>query len=42
MPEPKFEKGIDLPLRDLKDMIDRVFYAITQEQRYYLNGALLS
>ncbi|MCK7489664.1 MAG: hypothetical protein MZU79_05055 [Anaerotruncus sp.] len=23
-------------------MIDRVFYAITQEQRYYLNGALLS
>jgi DNA polymerase-3 subunit beta len=23
-------------------MIDRVYYAITQEQRYYLNGALLS
>lgn len=42
VPEPKFEKGIRLPLKDLKDMIDRVYYAITQEQRYYLNGALLS
>jgi DNA polymerase-3 subunit beta len=42
VPEAKFDKGIQLVLQDLKDMIDRVFYAITQEQRYYLNGALLS
>jgi DNA polymerase-3 subunit beta len=42
VPDANFEKGIILPLKDLKDMIDRVFYAITQEQRYYLNGALLS
>jgi len=42
VPDAKFEQGIVLPLQDLKDMIDRVFYAITQEQRYYLNGALLS
>ncbi len=42
VPEPKFEKGIQLPLKDIKDMIERVYYAITQEQRYYLNGALLS
>ncbi len=42
VPEAKFEKKIELPLKDVKAMIDRVFYAITQEQRYYLNGALLS
>ncbi len=42
VPEPKFEKNIVLPLGDVKSMIDRVYYAITQEQRYYLNGALLS
>jgi DNA polymerase III subunit beta len=42
VPDAKFEKGIQLPLQDVKDMIDRVFFAITQEQRYYLNGALLS
>ena len=42
VPEPKFEKNIHLPLADFKDMINRVFYAITQEQRYYLNGALMS
>lgn len=42
VPEPKFEKNIQLPLADFKDMIDRVYYAITQEQRYYLNGALMS
>jgi len=42
VPEPKFEKGIQMPLKDVKEMIDRVYYAITQEQRYYLNGALLS
>jgi DNA polymerase-3 subunit beta len=41
VPEPKFEKNIVLPLEKFKDMIDRVYYAITQEQRYYLNGALL-
>src|SRR4030065_1557436 len=41
VPDGKFEKGIELGLQDFKDMIDRVFYAITQEQRYYLNGALL-
>ncbi len=42
VPEPRFERGILLPLKDFKEMIDRVYYAITQEQRYYLNGALLS
>ena len=42
VPEARFEKNIRLPLKDFKEMIDRVFYAITQEQRYYLNGALLS
>lgn len=42
VPDAKFDRGIVLPLQDLKDMIDRVFYAITQEQRYYLNGALMS
>ena len=42
VPDAKFDRGIALPLQDLKDMIDRVFYAITQEQRYYLNGALMS
>jgi len=42
VPDAGFDKGIALPLQDVKDMVDRVFYAITQEQRYYLNGALLS
>jgi DNA polymerase-3 subunit beta len=42
VPEPLFESQVLLPLEDLKKMIDRVYYAITQEQRYYLNGALLS
>ncbi len=41
MAEPKFEKNIVLPLEKFKEMIDRVYYAITQEQRYYLNGALM-
>jgi DNA polymerase-3 subunit beta len=41
VPEPKFEKKIVLPLEKCKDMIDRVYCAITQEQRYYLNGALM-
>lgn len=42
VPEPKFEKDIRLPLKEFKEMINRVYFAITQEQRYYLNGALLS
>jgi DNA polymerase-3 subunit beta len=41
VPEAKFEKKIVVPLEKLKEMIDRVYYAIAQEQRYYLNGALL-
>lgn len=41
VPEPKFEKNIVLPLGIMRTMIDRVYFAITQEQRYYLNGALL-
>jgi DNA polymerase-3 subunit beta len=41
VPEPRFERNIVIPLDKLKEMIDRVFYAITQEQRYYLNGALM-
>jgi DNA polymerase-3 subunit beta len=41
IPEPKFAKNIVLPLERFKEMIDRVYYAITQEQRYYLNGALM-
>ena len=41
VPDPKFEKQIVLPLEKIKDMIERVYFAITQEQRYYLNGALM-
>ncbi len=41
VPDAKFEKNILFPMATLKDMIDRVYYAIAQEQRYYLNGALL-
>lgn len=41
VPEAKFEKKIVFPLDMLKEMIDRVYFAITQEQRYYLSGALL-
>jgi len=41
VPEPKFEHKIILPLNKVKEMIDRVYFAIAQEQRYYLNGALL-
>ncbi len=40
IPEAKFEKGIIIPLDYFKGMVDRVFYAIAQEQRYYLSGAL--
>jgi len=41
VPEPKFEKKIALPLDQFKIMVERVFFAIAQEQRYYLNGALM-
>jgi len=41
VPEPKFEKKIVFPADEFKDMIDHVFFAIAQEQRYYLNGALM-
>jgi len=41
IPEAKFEKNINLPLGKVRDMIDMVYCAITQEQRYYLNGALM-
>jgi len=39
--EAKFEKNIRIPVEELRSMIDRVFFAIAQEQRYYLNGALM-
>jgi DNA polymerase-3 subunit beta len=41
VPEPKFERKIAFPADQFKSMIDRVFFAIAQEQRYYLNGALM-
>jgi DNA polymerase-3 subunit beta len=41
VPDPKFEKKIVFPVDKFQDMIDRVFFAIAQEQRYYLNGALM-
>jgi len=41
VPEPKFEKNIVFPVDIFKEMIDRVYFAIAQEQRYYLNGALM-
>jgi DNA polymerase-3 subunit beta len=41
VPEGKFEKRISLPGDVFREMIDRVYFAIAQEQRYYLNGALL-
>ncbi len=36
-----FEKGLAFPLSVFQKMIDRVLFAIAQEQRYYLNGALM-
>lgn len=42
MQECSFERGISFKLDEFKEMIDCVLYAITQEQRYYLNGALLT
>lgn len=41
VPEARFEKKISIPLDTIHEMIDRVYYAIAHEQRYYLNGALL-
>ena len=41
VPEAGFEKRMVLPLDRFQEMIDRVYFAIAQEQRYYLNGALL-
>jgi len=41
VPDAVFDKKIGLPLARLQEMIDRVYFAIAQEQRYYLNGALL-
>jgi len=41
VPEPKFEKNIVFPVDIFKEMIERVYFAIAQEQRYYLNGALM-
>lgn len=41
VPEAKFEKRVVFPLNIFQAMIDRVFNVITQEQRYYLNGALI-
>jgi DNA polymerase III subunit beta len=41
VPDATFEKKISLPLGQIQEMIDRVYFAIAQEQRYYLNGALL-
>jgi DNA polymerase-3 subunit beta len=41
VPDAQFDKKIALPLAKLQEMIDRVYFAIAQEQRYYLNGALL-
>ncbi len=40
--DSSFERGISWDVSEFKEMIDCVLYAITQEQRYYLNGALLS
>lgn len=40
--DSSFERAITWDVSDFKEMIDCVLYAITQEQRYYLNGALLS
>jgi DNA polymerase-3 subunit beta len=41
VPGSSFERRITLPRDKFQEMIDRVYFAIAQEQRYYLNGALL-
>jgi DNA polymerase-3 subunit beta len=42
VPEARFAQRVVLPLDKMKEMIERVYFAITQEQRYYLNGALMN
>lgn len=42
VPDAPFDKGIRISLEEYKRMIDLVYYAIPHEQRYYLNGALMS
>lgn len=41
VPEPKFIKNIFLQGDKVREMIEKVYFSITQEQRYYLNGALM-
>lgn len=41
VPEPKFIKNIFLQSDKVMEMIEKVYFSITQEQRYYLNGALM-
>jgi len=41
VPDSSFSKNIKIPIEELRLMIDRVLFAIAQEQRYYLNGALM-
>ncbi len=41
VPEGTFEKKIKLTGNIFREMIDKVYFAIAQEQRYYLNGALM-
>ncbi|MCP2598650.1 DNA polymerase III subunit beta, partial [Candidatus Aminicenantes bacterium AC-335-L06] len=41
IPLPNFQRNIKLSLETLHKMIDKTYFAITQEQRYYLNGALM-
>jgi len=41
VPDASFSKKITFPVESIQAMIDRTFFAIAQEQRYYLNGALL-
>jgi DNA polymerase-3 subunit beta len=41
IPIANFKRGIKLPLNIFHKMIDKTYFAITQEHRYYLNGALM-
>lgn len=42
LPEPKAARGIELPARMLRELVQRTAFAITAEDaRYYLAGALL-
>ncbi|MBN2408343.1 MAG: DNA polymerase III subunit beta [Candidatus Aminicenantes bacterium] len=41
VPQGTFEKRINIAGELFREMIDRVYFSIAQEQRYYLNGALL-